>query len=272
MATVFEAASKSFHVPMPEKRQMNGRPLRFSIYNRLPLHRETPALIGGKFLDSLDALSRIDPLFADWSVLDRPRWASLPLARTRMATIIENNVGRDRDGLPNPELGYSALGETNNAILSRIVTLRVQGGGAMMDEVTLRVGDIVYPDDPLIVKYTGLFREAFLAINAIWRPTWATGAASWMDYSTKPIVPGAPLFPQSFFHIPWIVYLSPSLAARFPLPPEINTERMADGGLLLTATDEAFDPTSPEHLRRALVLAEAMMAWVKRNLPQANVD
>jgi hypothetical protein len=251
---------------------MNGRPLRFSIYNRLPLRRETPALIAAKFLESLDALSRIDPLFADWSVLDRPSWASLPLARTRIATIIENNFARDRDGQPWPELGYSAVGETNNAILSRIATLRVQAGGAMMDEVTLRVGDIVYPGDPLIAKYSGLFREAFLAISAIWHPAWATAAASWMDYSTKPIVPGAPLFPQTFFHIPWIAYLSPSLAARFLLPPEINTKHMADGGLLLTATDEAFDPTSPEHLRRALILAEAMLAWVKRNLPKANAD
>jgi hypothetical protein len=251
---------------------MNRHPLTFSIYNRLPLRREAPGLIGAKFLDSLDSLSRIDPLFTDWSVLDRPRWASLPLARTRISTIIEKNVARHRDGQPKPELGYSALGETNNAILSRIVTLRVQAGGAMMDEVTLRVGNTVYPGDPLIVKYTGLFSEAFFATSAIWHPIWATAEASWMDYWKKPIVPGAPLFPNTFFHIPWIVYLSQSLATGFPLPPEIATKRTPDGGLLLSATKEAFDPTSPEHLRRALILAEAMKAWIKRDLANQNPD
>ncbi|MGA8650058.1 MAG: hypothetical protein WB677_05455 [Xanthobacteraceae bacterium] len=231
----------------------------FSIYNRLPLRRETPAVIGAKFLDSLDALSRIDPLFTDWNVLDRPAWASLPLARPRIAAIIENNVARDRYGQPKPKSGYSAIGETNNAILSRIVTLTVQAGGVMMDEMMLRVGDFLYPHDPLIVKYSGLFREAFLTTGAIWRPTWTTVAARWMDYWKKPIVPGAPVFPSSFFHIPWIVYLSPALAVRFPLSAEISSKYMPDGGLLLTATEEPFDPTSPEHLRRALILAEAMM-------------
>src|SRR5262249_32959338 len=127
---------------MPGQSQMNGPPLSFTICNRLPLRQETPAVIGAKFLDSLDALSRIDPLFSDWSVLDRPKWASLPLARTRIATIIENNVARDHDGRPEPESGYGATGETNNAILSRIVTLTVQAGGMMIDEMTLRVGSI----------------------------------------------------------------------------------------------------------------------------------
>jgi hypothetical protein len=251
---------------------MNGRPLSFSIYHRLPLRRETPAVIGAKFVDSLDALSRIDPFFTDWNVLDRPEWASLPLVRTRIAPIIENNVARDRDGQPKPESGYSAVGETNNAILSRIVTLRVQAGGVVMDEMMLQVGDFLYPSDPLIVKYSGLFREAFLTTGAIWRPTWATVAARWMDYWKKPIVPGAPLFPQSLFHIPWIVHLSPELAMRFPLPPEIGTKRMPDGALLLIATEEPFDPTSPEHLRRALILAEAMLAWVKHNIAGDNQD
>lgn len=86
---------------------MNERPFRTGIYYGLPRRRETPAVIGAKFLHSLDALSRIDPLFAKWNVLDRPALASLPLAvaRPRIATIVENNVVRDDDGQPEPELG-----------------------------------------------------------------------------------------------------------------------------------------------------------------------
>jgi hypothetical protein len=153
-----------------------------------------------------------------------------------------------------------------------IATLSVQAGGVSMDEMTLGVGDFLYPGDPLILTYSGLFREVFRTTNAIWQPAWATAAAYWMDYWKKPIVPDAPLFPQSMFHIPWIVYLSPALAVRFSVPSEIGAERMPDGALLLTATGEPFNPTSPEHLRRALILAEALLAWIARNLAGNRAD
>jgi hypothetical protein len=242
---------------------MNERPFRIGIYYGLPRRHETPAVIGAKFLHTLDALSRIDPLLANWKVLDLPAWASLPLsaARTRIATIVENNVVRNDDGHPEPASGYSAIGVTDTAIPSRIVKLSVGAGGVARDEMMLNVGDFLYPTDPLIVKY-GLFREALLATSAIWQPTWATVSAFKGDYAEEPIVPGAPLFPYSAFHVPWIAYLSPARAVGFPLPAEMRTERAPDGGLLLTVTDEPFDPTTPEHLRLARILAETMIAHV----------
>ncbi len=243
---------------------MNERPFRTGIYYGLPRRRETPAVIGAKFLHSLDALSRIDPLFAKWNVLDRPALASLPLAvaRPRIATIVENNVVRDDDGQPEPESGYSAIGVTDTAMPSRIVTLRVGAGGLVRDEMMLKVGDFLYPTDPLIVKYS-VFREALLATIAIWQPIWASVSAFRGDYAEEPIVPGAPLFPYSAFHIPWIAYLSPAPAVGFPpLPAEIRTERAPDGGLLLTVTEEPLDPTNPEHLRGARIVAETMIAHV----------
>jgi hypothetical protein len=61
---------------------MNGNEnlFRFSIYYEVPRRGETPAVIGAKFLQTLDALSRIDPLLARWKVLDRPTLPSVPLA------------------------------------------------------------------------------------------------------------------------------------------------------------------------------------------------
>jgi immunity protein 52 of polymorphic toxin system len=242
---------------------MSEQPFRFNIRYEVPRRRETPAVIGAKFLDSLDALSRIDPLFANWKVLDLPAMASLPLAvaRPRIATIVENNVARNKREEPEPESGYSAIGVTGNAIPSRIVTLSVDGGGWVRDEMMLNVGDFLYPTDPLIVKY-GLFREALLATSAIWQPTWGSVAAFRVDYAEESIVPGAPLFPYSAFHIPWIAYLSPARAVGFPVPAEIRTEHALDGGLLFTVTEEPLDPTNPEHLRRARILAETMIAHV----------
>ena len=157
---------------------------RFSIYYEVPRRGETPAVIGAKFLQTLDALSRIDPLLARWKVLDRPTLASVPLAdaRPRIATIIEDFVVLDDDGQPEPESGYSAVGVTDTAIPSRQVEFSVNAGGLVRDEMMLHVGGILHPTDPLMVEYN-LFRGALLATSAIWQPTWACAAAIRRDYS-----------------------------------------------------------------------------------------
>jgi hypothetical protein len=241
---------------------MNKNPFRFGIYYELPRRGESPAVIGAKFLRTLDALSRIDPLLATWKVLDRPILASLPLAeaRPRMTAIVENFVVLDDDRRPEPESGYTAIGQTDNAIPSRIVTLRVHAGGLARDEMMLDVGGILHPTDPLMVKYS-LFRGALLATSAIWQPTWACVAATRNGgHSDEPIVPGAALFPDSVFRIPWMAYVSPTRAEGFPPPVGIDNERAPDGGLLFTVTREPFKPTNPEHLQGARILAETMIA------------
>lgn len=77
---------------------------------------------------------------------------------------------------------------------------------------------------------------------------------------SAPQVPLDPSFPKSIFHIPWIVYLSAERAAGVALAREVLTERTHDGGLLVSATTERLDPTNPEHVRRARILAEIMIA------------
>jgi hypothetical protein len=81
-----------------------------------------------------------------------------------------------------------------------------------------------------------------------------------MDYWKAPLVPGMPRFRYSHFHIPWIAYLSPALSTGFVVPQaDMRAQHAPGGGLLLLATEERFDPANPEHLRRAQILAEAMI-------------
>jgi hypothetical protein len=149
---------------------------------------------------------------------------------------------------------------TGNSIPLRIVRLRVHAGALFADEMMLNVACILEPTDPLIVKY-GLFRGALLATSAIWQPFWGCVSAFRMDYWKGPIVPGAPVIHYNRFHIPWIAYISPKLATGLVAPPpDMRTEHAPGGGLLLSATEERFDPTNPEYLRRSLVLAETMVA------------
>jgi hypothetical protein len=252
---------------------MNERAFRFTIHYRLPRRQETPAVIGAKLLDSLDALSRIDPLFANWKVLDSLAMASLPLAiaRTRISTIVENNIVRDDYDQPEPESGYSLVSLTGNAIPSRIVIFSLGVGAVFDGEMSLRFGDVLQPTDPLIVTYR-LFRETLLATSAIWQPLWAYVSASTNDYWKGPIVPGAPVIRRNPFLITWIAYLSPAVGRGFVIERELCTESTPDGGLLMSATEERFDLANPEHLRSACILAETMIARTGFKLPNYNPD
>lgn len=56
------------------------------------------------------------------------------------------------------------------------------------------------------------------------------------------------------------MFLSAVLTGSMPRP-DIKTEHARDGGLLMSAIEERFDPTDPEHLLRARILAEFLIAW-----------
>jgi hypothetical protein len=60
--------------------------------------------------------------------------------------------------------------------------------------------------------------------------------------------------------MPWVSYLSAERAASLPPLPELITERTADGGLLMSATTERFDPANVEHMRRSRQMAQIMIA------------
>jgi hypothetical protein len=84
------------------------------------------------------------------------------------------------------------------------------------------------------------------------------------------MIPTEPTFPKSIFHIPWIAYLSAPLATGLGLPPEIQTEGISDGGLLMIAAEERLDPDLPEHARRARILAETLIARTATSKPKSN--
>lgn len=234
---------------------------------------ETPAAIGAKFVNTLDALSDVDPIFASWEVFDYRNKSSVPLsvARRCIAEIFEANVVHGDLGEALPDYGYSAgamVGEFKNP---RSVSFSLTAGGRLDNRMELQFGECDVLPDLAVITYP-LFSKALLAINAIWRTPWLCAQAFRSGTVAVPIdfggvqgsridsvvqVPSDPTFPRSIFHIPWIVCLSAELAVGITLTHELLTERMPDGGLLMSATTERLDPTNPKHVRRARVLAEA---------------
>ena len=176
---------------------------------------------------------------------------------------------------PWPKQGYAAGALIIKDDKSRRISLRIHAGGTKKGDISLRTGEWNVLPDPSIVTYP-IFKAALLAINAIWLPPWACayafrsntvkvpeifpGGLQGYRLERLPLIPSEPTFPASDFHIPWLAYLSAPLAGGLDLPAEILTERTPDGGLLMIAAEERLEPTNPEHLRRARILAETMIA------------
>jgi hypothetical protein len=238
-------------------------PLQFAYDLRFdfPRQHERPAAMADKFLRTLDSLSRTDPLFTNWEIINsRGRW-SRPLSEVRaeFPAIVARNVVRDDEG-PAPEEGYHASASVGKLDDPKSASLRVRAGGKLENYGNFQFGSWKVRPDPAVVTYAR-YRAALLAVNAAWQPTWSCAYAFKSDYYESPLILGVPLFPYTRFHIPWIAYLSAPLASGAPTPPPgIRAERAADGGLLMTTTEERLDPTNPEHLRRARWLAETMIA------------
>jgi hypothetical protein len=244
---------------MAWEEEMNTSAFKYSV--RLPFASRpiSPEWLGSKFLATLDALTQIDSnTFPDWEVGDLPAMKGYPLAvaRSRIAEIIDHNVSRDDLGRPRAKSGYTAMAHTTIDARSHRMRLSVR---TWLGDVWLNAGDEMMAPDPVIVTYP-LFRAALLAINAIWQQHWACVQAFRVDYDQVPLYPDAALFPYSRFHIPWIAYLGPSLLSGTVSSADIKRGNTPDGGLLMTATEDRLDPTNPEHLRRARILAETMIA------------
>jgi hypothetical protein len=237
---------------------------------------ESPSSLGTKFLKTLDALSGIDPLFANWEVIDARAMSSLSLseARSRIVRIIENNVARDDFGNAAPVYGYHASARISKTRGSRNASVRLDAGGKSVGDTMVEFGEYDVAPDPTLVTYS-LFKAALLAINAVWLPAWACaqcyrsgaiqvpielGGAQAVMLKGPPQIADDPTFPDSAFHIPWLAYLSAPLAAGLKPKPDVQTERTPDGGLLMIATEDRLDPDNLEHRRRARILAEIMIA------------
>jgi hypothetical protein len=240
---------------------------------------EKPAVTGAKFLQTLDALSGIDPLFTGWQFTGRwqlpeehsSEFVPLAAGRERVAEIVESGVYIDDFNKPCPEYGHLVMAVAGARGPRRLAFAASTGDQSFK----LSFGEHGMATDVSIVIYP-LFKAALLAINAVWHAQWACAQAFRTDYVSVPMdfgsgipafkidglpkVPLDPTFPKSIFHVPWIVYLSAACAAGLTLGRDIVTERTPDGGVLLSAITERLDPTNPEHVRRARILAETMIA------------
>ncbi len=109
---------------------MNEVPFDYSIRTHPAWIEGSPDSIGDRFIRTLDALSESEPsIFTNWEITDRPTKSSVPLAtaRSRIGTMVENNVARGELDEPDPDYGYDVWAFTRVDDQSRAIQLWING-------------------------------------------------------------------------------------------------------------------------------------------------
>jgi hypothetical protein len=230
-------------------------------------------VMGEKFLRALELIAAAAPEVGVWKIARAPGQKytlSIDEARKILPSLMIVNVATDDWGDPDPDYGYRLFAGTRNDMSPKGIRLSAAAGGRFADRISFRVGSHIAPSDLAVVSYR-LFRAALLAIIGQWPSVWANAYLYRSDDRNLPRPPDIPLHPDSKFHIPWLSYLSAPLAKRLRPPADIVSERTPDGGSLMIATEERFDPTNPEHMRRSREIAQIMIARIPLN-PWEKVD
>lgn len=208
--------------------------------------RETPKELAQRFLNLLDRLSRIDPVFGRWI------WTGLGVKtpvgfdeiQHRLRTAIEATVSLADDGDPTPIYGYR-FGVVNSIERQpRSIGVSVHAGSWRISDYFINDANIhtswgVKPD-PAILTFS-IFKPAVLALAESFDATWCSAYPDeLMNYWRRSVAP--------HYRLAWISYVGPRFAPLISPPATAIVEHQPDGGLLMAATDEPFDTSNPWHL------------------------
>jgi hypothetical protein len=229
----------------------------FTIASSWNMRSESPAEIGEKTLQSLDALSAINPHFRPWFFVDlagEPTETVFPLERVRsqMTQIVERGVMTDDSGYPTPIGGYSVCAVNTEMGSPFSVSLSAHAGdssGLIWRNAMLQTACNQIPD-PSIIAYPVL-KSVLETLASIWNVDYARAYSSdLMKHWNKP---------SSFcLDLSWMTFLSAPLARQITPPSDVPVERSDDGGLLLIAAEETFDVSNPQHMAAARTIRDAL--------------
>jgi hypothetical protein len=228
---------------------------------------DTPANIGRKFLDTLDRLGTLEPWLSDWITWindgDEERYP-IETLRKSIANWVRDRVFIGDLGQRDVSNGYHVFAITDQHRawpMGCRSSFGVRAGSVseITNHAVFEVGSPPPLQPDLAYVTFDLYRAALLAIIDIWPSYWAN-ASCWIWGQDPPALPGEPPRPNhSGFQMPWISYLSREAAGGLALPTGIETESTPDGGLLMIATRQRFDPFNVEHMRASRIILEIMI-------------
>ncbi|HWE98263.1 MAG TPA: Imm52 family immunity protein [Caulobacteraceae bacterium] len=240
----------------------------YRIASAWPSKPEAPEIIGRKFIQTLELFERVDPLLAGWwttthnsHTYEHGPPLTVASLKSDPADWLEGSRERDDWGDVDPSEGYT-LGGLNGFPPGSLPKERqflfiVSAGSRWVGKSSFELKPRVSLPEPTAITYA-MFKGVLMAMISVWPAPWANAKCSiWGE--DPPTLPGEPPFPYSGYQMPWISYLSAERAAPLGPLPDLVTERTPDGGLLMSATSDKFDPTNVEHMRRSRRMAEIMI-------------
>jgi hypothetical protein len=220
---------------------------------------DSPEAMARRFLDTLDALSKINQAFGNWYV---GRMKGRPLAPLSFAEVVEyvaEGVSRDSDGKtapPEPVYGYRFGATTGLMRTPRSFDLSFHAGctlssNYLINDASIRTQPPSEENASLVTL--AVLKPALLVLASLWQATWC-GLGPWTLNDFKPKrVPHRP-----WFGLEWVTYLSPRFAPMVTPPASAITERLPDGALLMIATADRFSADNSRHLAVARDIEAAL--------------
>jgi hypothetical protein len=222
----------------------------FSMFAYWAARPETPDEIAIRFLRYIDLLAEIDPLLSRWiSGAKGPR--KLESIRDRYAKEIAARVSTDDFGVACPDEGYWFGAYTRDCPDPLSFAVRVHAGSHL--KITRHQNDALFTNcsgiipAPYAIIYR-IFKQALLAAVEAWEP---------VDAVARPYQLLEGRGRHDHFYAAWVQYLNPSLTSLIVPPPPAIVEHLPNGGILMSATDETFNPDNPAHLTVARDIAAA---------------
>jgi hypothetical protein len=230
----------------------------FSLISCWERRAETPEAIAARFEVMINGLQKIDPLFAGWNVFKK-KLIPLETIRDRLAQELDQGPDRGEHGNPVAP-GYGLPLFSKDQIKSRSFYLEFQAGSTYPRTFANLVNLGTYfgaidrdqNPDPSSTSYA-IFKPALLAMVDAWDPLFSialpNALRAYIDFEVA-----------TYFHATWVQYLCPWLAALITPPKSAITQRLANGGLVMSATTEIFDVENKTHMTIAEEIETAMAA------------
>ncbi len=208
---------------------------------------ETPAACAPKALQMFEALSKLDPVFANWSI-NSLNEKPVPISSLGVEQILQiiasgqhyTDVGHQ----PMRDLGYSIYAH-NNLLKPRTLSMSTKLGGyttsnQFANKISIHTR---WPCEEPFIDIR-ILKPVLLALVQIWNANW--GDVSPMEFYEQ--LPRDKNRHSPRFRGGWMTYLSAPFAAKIEPPHSAICERTPGGGLLMTATKERFDVANPAHV------------------------
>ena len=244
-------------------------PFHYMLRATWPGRPEPAAAVADRFLRMVRRLEAIDPLFTNWILLAENHDTELKLSEVEANLIawVEANVAKD-EGEPNPAQGFRLYAASNHGPagfdLSRTPSLQVTAGSRFRNMVELDIGNMAVAADPAVIGGPA-FEKVLLAMVSVWDCTWGSVRLN-KQLDLNPRFPPGPVPSSSSktgpwrlgWGMSWMAYLSEPRAQGLVVPYEIETERLADGGMFLNASGEQMDPDNPQHAAVSMLLSDIL--------------